>query len=191
MEIYIVLIAVILAAATGFKATIAMFGYSLAVNLGILHVSSGATWVGSPVCLVLLFLAMLVEFAIGFIPYLDHVFDIVLLPVVIIAGTLMVGSSSTLGETEPVVRWALGLLLGGGPAAISHLCSAFVRGLSTLSTAGFGNFLVHLGETILAVVVVFIALLIPLIALFLLVVLFGIVGLVFLFRKLGAQAEQS
>lgn len=188
MEIYIVLIAVILAASTGFKTTIAMFGYSLAVNTGFIQVSSSMDWIGSPVCLVLLVLAMVVEFVIGFIPYLDHVFDVVLFPVVIIAGTLMVSSSSAFGETEPVVRWALGLILGGGPAAISHLCSAFVRGLSTLSTAGFGNFLVHLVETILAIFLVIIALLIPILALLFLFFVFGAVGVVYLARRKPATA---
>jgi hypothetical protein len=73
------------------------------------------------------------------------------------------------------MRWTLAAIAGGGTAGIIQMGTTWVRGMSSVSTGGFGNFVIATGEWLGAFTTATLTVLFP-IAVTILVILLIIVG---------------
>ena len=126
-----------LAAATGFRVFVPALIAALAARAGLLPLNEGFQWLSSTPGLVVLSLATVLELGAYAIPWLDHALDLLATPAAIVAGFLL--SAAVLADLDPVLRWSLAVVLGGGAAALVQIPTAIARGVSTWTTGGIAN----------------------------------------------------
>lgn len=158
-----------LAAACGFRVFVPFLLMSLANRSGFLELSPSFAWVGSDAALWALGAATVLEIGGYYLPWVDHLLDMAASPVAVVAGILATGAVIT--DMDPVWKWTLAVVAGGGLATTTQALTVAGRGVSTLTTAGFGNPLVATGEAVGAAGLSVLAIAVPLVAL---VLLFGL-----------------
>ncbi|HEX8072200.1 MAG TPA: DUF4126 domain-containing protein [Pyrinomonadaceae bacterium] len=107
----------------------------------------------------------LVEFVADKVPYVDSVWDVVHTFIRVPAGAALALAATT--ELHPTVR-VLAVLLGGTLALSAHGTKATLRAAANTSPEPLTNWLLSLGEDVLAVGAVVLAVLYPLALLFVL-----------------------
>jgi hypothetical protein len=157
-----------LAAAAGFRVFLPLLGMGLAVKMGFIPVSEGFSWVGTTPALVMLAVAAVVEIIAYYVPVLDNVLDGLAGPTAVGAGIAM--TYAVLGDMDPMLKWTLAIIAGGGAAAETQGATTVLRGASTVTTAGLGNHALATSEiagaaimTVLAIVFPYIAIIVALI----------------------------
>ena len=170
-----------LSAASGFRLFVPMLGLSIAVMTGYLEPAEGFAWIGSWPALIAFGVATMIEIGVYYIPWLDNVLDTLATPVAFAAGSVL--AASVLVDLPSFVQWMLAIIAGGGVAGAVQLGTAALRGQSSLTTAGMGNFVVASFELLGAVLATVLAILLPLICLALVIWL-----LTFLIRKFLAPS---
>jgi len=139
-----------LSAACGLRVFLPLLSLSVASHLGWVPLAPSFQWVASPPAMVALSLATFIEVAAYFVPWLDNTLDSLSGPAAVLAGTLI--TASQLDQLNPLLQWGLALIAGGGTAGVVQGTTSFVRGGSTMVTAGLGNPLlasVELGGSLL------------------------------------------
>jgi hypothetical protein len=121
--------------------------------------------------------ATICEVCAYYIPWLDHLLDVIATPAAVIAGTIV--TASMLGELSPFLRWPLGVIAGGGVAAAVQTSSVLIRGASTATTGGLGNPLVSTGELVASIVGTIVSIVLPVLA----IILVGLI-LFLIFRRM-------
>lgn len=160
-----------LSAASGFRVFIPLLLSNLAVKAGIFTLASNFSWMGSTTATVLLTIALLVELAAYYIPFLDNLLDGLAAPAAVLAGTLL--TSSFLQIEDPLLQWGLGLVAGGGVAGTIQAGTSLLRLASSKFTAGLGNGFLATVENAIATILSLITLWIPLVvAIFALLLVF-------------------
>jgi hypothetical protein len=158
-----------LSAACGFRVFVPMLGMSVASMAGHLHLSPGFEWIGSPPALICFIAATSLEIVAYYVPWLDNLLDTIATPVAIVAGTITlaatVAPTPMVSEMSPLLRWSLALIAGGSIAGVIQLSTVTLRGTSTLTTAGLGNFIVSTLELALSVATTIFAIALPFICL--------------------------
>src|SRR5262245_48542127 len=104
-----------LSAACGFRVFLPLLGLGLAQATGHLTLASKFAWLGSTPALIILGVATVVEIAAYYIPWLDHLLDTIASPAAVVAG--IVATAAVLTDVDPVWRWTLAVIAGGGLAA--------------------------------------------------------------------------
>lgn len=160
--VYALLIGVGLAAASGFRVFLPLFGLALAGRFGGVTLGDDFGWLVGDAALVALGTATLAEIAGYYLPLVDHVLDAFTTPMAIIAGTLATAAMLA-GIEDPLVKWGLALIAGGGAAGVVQTGSVLARAASTAATGGVGNPLVSTLEWIGALIVTVLALVAPVI----------------------------
>lgn len=154
-----------LSAACGFRVFVPMLGMSVASMAGHLELASGFEWIGTPAAFVCFLAATSVEIVAYYVPWLDNLLDTIATPAAVVAGTITlaatVGPNTMVAEMSPLMRWSLAFIAGGFLAGIIQLGTVTLRGTSTLTTAGLGNFLVSTLELILSVATTIFAIALP------------------------------
>lgn len=154
-----------LSAACGFRVFVPMLGMSVASMAGHLELASGFEWIGTPPAFVCFLAATSLEIVAYYVPWLDNLLDTIATPAAIVAGTITlaatVGPNTMVADMSPLLRWSLAFIAGGAIAGVIQLGTVTLRGTSTLTTAGLGNFLVSTLELILAVATTFLAIALP------------------------------
>ena len=166
-----------LAATCGFRVFVPLLGLSIANHVGFLPLSHGFEWIGSWPAIITFGVATAFEIGAYYIPWLDHLLDLIATPAAVAAGTIV--TASMLGEMSPFLRWPLGVIAGGGAAGAVQGASIFVRGASTATTGGVGNPVVSTGELVASIVGTILSIVLPILAFILVVAL-----MVFIFRRL-------
>ena len=161
-EILAVLLGIGLAASAGFRVFVPLFAASVAGHYGLLSLSGSWQWLGSPLAMLVLGAAVLVESASYLIPYVDHALDVLAVPLSGVAGTLLV-MSQTAG-LDPALSWGLALIAGGGTAMVLSGATAGGRLVSTASSGGLANPVYAAGETGTAIGLSLLALFMPVLA---------------------------
>lgn len=162
-----------LSASVGFRVFLPLFALSLAAYFNVWQLNESWQWIGSTAALITLGVATFVEIFAYFIPYVDNLLDTVSVPLAALAGTAVM--LSTVSDLSPVITWALAIIAGGGTAAAISGTSSTTRLASTATTAGFGNPLVSVFETGIAVIMSVISIFMPILAVILVCVLFFII----------------
>lgn len=148
-----------LAACSGFRVFVPLLAVSLAYRTGLLHPSAGFTWLGSWGAVAALGTATVAEILGYYFPVVDNVLDTITTPASFVAGTVLM--TAALPDLDPVVRWGLGVLVGGSTAGIIQTGTTLLRAGSTATTAGLGNPVLATIENTLAVIGTALALLLP------------------------------
>jgi len=152
-----------LSAAGGFRVFVPLLGLSIASITGYLNLASGFEWIGTWPAVISFATATILEITAYFIPWFDNLLDTITGPAAVIAGTIM--TASVLTDIPPFLKWLLAIIAGGGTSGIIHFGTATLRGTSTATTAGFGNFLISSFELIGSIVTTFFAVVLPLLGL--------------------------
>ncbi len=150
-----------LSACCGFRVFLPLLISSIAMKMGWLPVESQMAWMGGWPAILCFGVASVVEIGAYYIPVVDNVLDALATPLAIGAGTLMAASFLPVGDLDPLLKWGLGLVAGGGVAGTIHLGTGGLRLLSTKTTAGAGNAVVATGEHLAAGLGSLLALVIP------------------------------
>jgi len=158
-----------LSAACGLRVFVPLLVMNLAVLTGHLHLSPGFEWIGSDYATVAFVTATLVEVLAYYIPWLDHVLDLIASPAAIIAG--MVVTASVVMDISPFLRWTLAIIAGGGTAAIVQGATVTLRAKSSALTAGAGNVLVSSVELAGSIITALLAVIVPIVCLVLIALL--------------------
>ncbi len=138
-----------LAAACGFRIFVPLLVMNLAARADYLELSGSFGWIASTPALVVLAAATILEIGAYYIPWLDHVLDAAAAPVSVAAG--VIAAASVFTGVDPMLKWVLAVIAGGGAAGGVHGATSLVRGVSTITTGGLANFVVATGEAISAV----------------------------------------
>ena len=133
-----------LAAAVGFRIFVPLLVMSLASLGGYLNLSSGFEWIGTIPALIAFGAASVFELAAYFIPFVDNLLDTIAGPTAVVAGTVAMASSIV--ELDPLIKWTLAIIAGGGAAGLVQSLTTITRGASSLTTAGIGNPIVSATE---------------------------------------------
>ena len=165
-----------LSATCGFRVFVPLFGMSIAHHAGALSFSSGFDWIGSWPATIAFGIAMVIEIAAYYIPWVDNLLDTIATPAAVVAGTIV--TASMVGDVSPFLRWSLAIIAGGGIAAVVQGSSVLVRGASTVSTAGLANPVVSTGELGASILGTLISIILPTFAVILVALL-----LAFLLRR--------
>ena len=152
-----------LSAACGFRVFVPLLVMNLASLGGQLHLSPGFAWIGSTYATVAFGTATIVEVLGYYIPWLDHVLDIVATPAAMIAGTVV--TASVIIDMSPFLKWTLALIAGGGIAGLMQGATVAFRANSLVSTAGVGNPLVSTLELVGSILTALLAILVPILCL--------------------------
>ncbi len=158
-----------LSATCGFRIFVPLLGMSIAHHAGALSFSSGFDWIGSWPATITFGVAMLIEIAGYYIPWVDNLLDTIATPAAIVAGTIV--TASMVGDVSPFLRWSLAIIAGGGIAGLVQGSSVLIRGASTVSTAGLANPLVSTGELAASILGTLISLILPTVAVIMVVLL--------------------
>lgn len=151
-----------LAACCGFRVFIPLLAVCIASLTHFIHLAAGFSWIGSWTALICFSVASAGEIAAYYIPFVDNLLDTIATPLAIVAGALI--STSVIPASDPMMRWGLGLIGGGGSAAIIQAGTGVLRLFSSKATLGAGNHVVSSGENITAIGGSIVSLLLPVIA---------------------------
>ncbi len=164
-----VFIGIGLSATCGFRIFVPLLGMSIAHHAGALSFAQGFDWIGSWPATIAFGIAMVIEIAAYYIPWLDNMLDTIATPAAIVAGTI--ATASMVGNVGPFLRWSLAIIAGGGVAGLIQGSSVLVRGASTASTGGLANPFVSTGELVASITGTLISIVIPTIAFIVVIIL--------------------
>ncbi len=178
---------VALSAACGFRVFIPPFVMSASAMFGGVDLPASADWMETNAAFAALGAATLAEVAGFYIPWVDNLLDTIAAPAAVVAGTLITGSF--VPELDPVLRWTMAGILGGGAAGGIQALTSVTRLASTTTTGGVGNPVFSTVENVLAVLFSLLAFMLPIIAIILLIalVIFAVRRVV---RLRGPKQEQ-
>lgn len=177
-----------LSAACGFRVFVPLLGVSVAALAGHVELVEELAWVGTWPALACLLTATILEIGAYYFPWIDNLLDSIATPAAVVAGTIAMGSVMT--DMSPQMRWTLALIAGGGTAGLIQTATVALRGTSTATTAGTGNWAVATIELLAAIGGTIVSMLLPLLAAAG-VALIGLGALLFLFRRLQAARGQT
>ena len=166
-----------LSAACGFRVFIPVLIVSVATLSGHMTLSHGLQWIGTFPALVVFATAAIIEIIAYYIPWLDNLLDAFAGPAAVATGTLVAASSFI--HMDPLLKWSLALIAGGGTAALFHGSTALVRGASSALTGGFGNHAIATAELGIASILSILTIVLPVLSFLV------IVALLFLILKKG------
>ncbi len=177
MELFLsVALGIGLSAACGMRVFAPFAVMSAAALTGQLGLSDSFGWIGTYQALVLFSVATLIEVLSYYIPWVDNLLDTIATPAAILAGAI--ATASVVTDMSPMMRWTLAIIAGGGTAGIIQMGTTWMRGVSSVTTGGLGNFVVATGEWMGSLTIATLSVLFPL-----LVVLFVAILMIVIVRR--------
>src|SRR6185503_2556326 len=151
-----------LAAACGFRVFVPLLVTSLAAQTGHLTLAGGFGWIGTKPALIAFGAATVLEILAYYVPWIDNLLDLVAGPAAVVAGIVI--TASVVSDVDPLMRWSLAVIAGGGAAAAVQGATTVARHVSSWATMGVGNHLLATGEAVGSVVLSALSLIAPLVA---------------------------
>ncbi|QQR98978.1 MAG: DUF4126 domain-containing protein [Sphingobacteriales bacterium] len=139
-----------LSASCGFRVFVPLLVASVASKMGIITLGDSFAWMASTPALIAFATATVFEIGGYYIPFVDNILDTITTPASVAAGTLLTASLLT-PEMDPMLKWGLGIIVGGGSAGVVQAGTALTRATSTVTTAGTANPVVATAENGLAI----------------------------------------
>jgi hypothetical protein len=167
---------VALAAACGFRVFVPLLVLGVSARLGFVELAPSFAWLSGSSSLLALACATVIEIAAYYIPWIDNLLDHAAGPLAATAGVFV--SASVFTGLDPVTKWMLAVIAGGGAAGTVQALTMGLRALSSVTTLGLANPIVATVELFSAAVVSLVAIVLPLFALAFVVGLVVLVGLV-------------
>ena len=157
-----VLLGIGLAAACGFRVFVPFLLVGIAARTGHVELGPSFAWMASTPALIALGVAMVIEIGAYYVPWLDHAMDIAATPAAVVAGMVMTASVVT--GIDPMLKWTLALIAGGGIAGTMQALTVGTRKVSLLTTGGLGNPVVSTFELLGSVLLTMLAIVLPILA---------------------------
>jgi hypothetical protein len=148
-----------LSASCGFRVFLPLLMASLGAKFNFLPITDSFAWMGSIPVIITLAVATVAELGAYYIPVIDNALDSLAAPASVIAGTML--SASFLNIDDPMIKWGLGLIVGGGAAGAIQAGTTATRLVSTATTGGIANPIVTTIEHIFAFVGSLLTILLP------------------------------
>ena len=177
-----------LAAACGFRVFVPLLVTSLAAQTGHLTLSGSFEWIGSKPALIAFAAATVLEILAYYVPWIDNVLDLVAGPAAVVAGIVI--TASVVSDVDPLMRWSLAVIAGGGAAAVVQTATTVARHVSSFTTAGLGNHLLSTGEAVGSVTLSALSLIAPLVAAVVVAAL-GLAALAVLIKRPWQQRQAT
>ncbi|MCZ6727868.1 MAG: DUF4126 domain-containing protein [Acidobacteria bacterium] len=159
-----------LSAACGFRIFVPFLVMNLAARAGYLSVDGSFEWLAGTPALIMFSVATLLEIGAYYVPWLDNLLDSVATPAAVVAG--VVATASVVTGMDPLIKWPLAVIAGGGIAGAVQVTTVAARAASALGTGGVANPLVSTVEVGTALGLTVLALALPVVAAVVVVVLF-------------------
>ncbi|WP_375512958.1 DUF4126 domain-containing protein [uncultured Nostoc sp.] len=156
------LLGISLSAAAGFRVFVPLLALSVASVFGHFDLPTDFDWLETPQAVIVFAVACLLEITGYYIPWLDHLLDIVATPAAFITGTIV--TASVAPEMNPLVQWTLALVAGGGTAGLTKGLMNTLRISSTGVSGGLTNPIVSTIELVMAIGLSLLALVFPVLA---------------------------
>lgn len=172
-----------LAAAAGLRAFLPLGLLAVAAHFDWITLSPLFSWLDSTPALIALATACILEVTGDKIPAVDHALDAVGTVVRPLAGALAVAALLT--NIDPLWANVLAIVVGGGTAGVVHLAKAKTRVGSSLLSMGCANPFISVLEDLIAGVLSFLAVLVPVLAAAL------VVGLLWLALRLARALTRT
>lgn len=157
-----VLLGIGLSAACGFRIFLPFLIVGIAARTGHLTLGANFGWMASTPALVALTVATMLEILAYYVPWLDHLLDLLATPSAVIAGVVMTASVVT--GLDPFLKWTLALIAGGGIAATVQALTVGTRKVSLVTTGGLANPVVSTLELFGAGALTLVAIVLPVLA---------------------------
>ncbi len=133
-----------LAAAAGFRIFVPLLVTSAAAYGGHLELGHGFYWIGTLPALVVFATATVLEIGAYYVPWVDNLLDAVSGPAAVVAGSVV--AASTFTEMDPLLKWSLAIIGGGGLAGLVKGTTTLARGSATAATGGLANWILSTFE---------------------------------------------
>jgi len=156
-----ILLGISLAASCGFRVFVPLLVTNIFSLAGWVHLAGGFEWMGSWIAFAIFLTATIIEIAAYYIPWFDNALDTVAVPLAAIAGTLL--SVSFIADFPPALQWAIGIIAGGGTAAIIKTAAGAVRLGSSTVSGGIANWIVATVEHIASIIMSVLSFLAPIV----------------------------
>ena len=157
-----------LAAACGFRVFVPLLVVSAAAHAGRLPLDPGFAWMATTPALLGLGTATVLEVIAYYVPWLDHLLDLLATPVALLAGVIAMAAVVT--DLPPALRWLIVLVAGTGSAGLVQGATVLLRLKSTAISGGLANPILATLELFGSVTTALLALAVPLLCVVLLVV---------------------
>jgi len=151
-----------LSAACGFRIFVPFLLTGVAARTGHLTLGDSFAWMSSTPALVVFGVATAIEVGAYYVPWLDHALDVLATPSAVVAGVVMTASVVT--GLDPMLKWTLALIAGGGIAATVQAVTVGTRKVSLVTTGGLANPVVSTMELAGSAGLAILAIAIPLLA---------------------------
>ncbi|MBV8884366.1 MAG: DUF4126 domain-containing protein [Chroococcidiopsidaceae cyanobacterium CP_BM_RX_35] len=157
-----IMLGISLSAASGFRVFVPLLILSTTAVVGHLNLPANFDWAETPQALAVLVAACFLEVGGYYIPWFDHLLDIVATPAAILAGTII--TASVAPDMNPVWQWTLAIIVGGGTAGLTKGLMNLFRVTSTAASGGLTNPILATIELVLAIGISILAVTLPLVA---------------------------
>ncbi len=151
-----------LSASCGFRVFVPMLVGGIAAKAGYLELAQEFEWLGTWPAIAIFSVATVVEIGAYYLPWLDNLLDSITVPVAVVAGILLAAAS--FGDMDPMLKWSLATVAGGGTAGIISLGMSGLRLGSSLLTGGSGNPVISTLEWIGSLILSILAIALPIVA---------------------------
>lgn len=142
---------VALSACCGFRIFVPLLAAAVAGHWGVVNLPADMQWLAGWPALICFATAAVVEIGAYYFPFLDNILDTVATPLAIGAGTVLASALIPMPDNEPMLRWVIAIIAGGGAAGTIQASTGLLRLFSTKATLGTGNGLIATGENAAAV----------------------------------------
>lgn len=163
-----------LAAATGFRVFVPLLVMSIAAYNGHLELGAGFDWIGTFPALAVFTTATILEAGAYYVPWVDNLLDAISAPAAVVAGSIVAASAFT--DMDPLLRWSLAIIGGGGLAGVVKGTTTLARGASTATTGGLANWILSTFEAGASLFLSVFAILVPLVTMAIVVLLVVVVA---------------
>jgi hypothetical protein len=182
-----IVLGIALAAATGFRVFLPMLIVSAAAYTGHLSLDNSFAWLGTSAALIMLSVAAVAEILAYYIPVVDNLLDSLTTPAAFVAGTVV--SAAVMTDVPPMVKWTAAVIAGGGIAGLTQGATAALRAHSTVLTGGLGNPIIATVELGGALLLSFLALMVPVVAIALVILFLWLA--IRLLRQVSPKAHRN
>jgi hypothetical protein len=162
-----------LAAACGFRVFLPLLAVSAAAHLGYVELAAGFQWMAGTPAVIAFATATVLEILAYYVPWLDHLLDMIATPAAVLAG--IVASASIPVDVPPFARWTVAVIAGGGVAAGVQGSTVLLRLKSAALTGGLGNPVVATLEWIGAAITSVLAIVVPVLCVLLVAAVLAVV----------------
>lgn len=171
-----VFLGIALAAVCGYRIFVPLLVMGIAGLAGYMQFADGFQWISSYPAVIIFGVATILEIAGYFIPHIDNFLNAISLPLGAVAGVIV--AASVITDIDPMLKWTLAIIAGGGAATLAGLLSNGVHYVSTAVSAGAANPVVSTAESAGTVAASVLSIAIPALAVVFVIVLI-IVSIVF------------